>query len=89
VAILNNDSDAPVNNSSSTGLGVNNVPQVQTVSDLRQITDSCVSTDAVTRYALTRLSDVHRLEMNIIGSRRSKANCGDNQFDLLIYVEET
>jgi hypothetical protein len=116
VAILNNDSDAPVNNSSSTGLGVNNVPQVQTVSDLRQITDSCVSTDAVTRYALTRfpflpftirfnrpnvnisqiksdllahVSDVHRLEMNIIGSRRSKANCGDNQFDLLIYVEET
>jgi hypothetical protein len=27
--------------------------------------------------------------MNIIGSRRSKANCGDNQFDLPIYVKET
>jgi hypothetical protein len=56
VAMLNNDSDAPVNNSSSTGLGMNNVLQVQTVSDLRQITESSLSTDAATRYALTRFS---------------------------------
>jgi hypothetical protein len=53
VAILNNDYDVLVNNSSSTGLGVNNVPQVQTVSDLRQTTHSYVSIDAATRYALT------------------------------------
>jgi hypothetical protein len=37
----------------------------------------------------THATSADRLEMNIIDFRRSKASCSDNQFNLLICVNET
>jgi hypothetical protein len=84
VAILNNDSNAPVNSSSSAGLGVNNAPQVQTVSDLRQITDSCISTDAATRYALTRFP----FPSFTIRFNRPNVNISQIKSDLLAHASD-
>ena len=40
------------------------------------------------RDSSTHVANVYRIDMNIIGCRRSNIHGNDNEFDLLIYIKE-